>query len=279
MKKLVITTIVLGSLLLIGGAALVGYGYAKGYANVEKITTPYEISTEINNINIDLNVTDLEFKVSEGDEKKVICEHTEKIVHEVNVDTENKTLSIKQNDKRAWYEKWFDFTVSYLKATVYLPAGNYGDLKIESSTGNIRMDEGFTFNSVDIKISTGNINAKISSVNDFKVDASTGKVELENSTAKNYDIKTSTGLVKLTNVVAIEHMKVHCSTGGIKLSSVDAKTLDLKSSTGDIEGSIKTAKKFEAEASTGSVKVPPSDPSAGLCKIKTSTGDINITIG
>ena len=278
MKKLVITTVVLGSLLLIVGGSLMGYGLVKGHANAEKVTTPFTISTDVKDINIDLKITDLEFKVSEGDEKKVVCEQTEKIVHEVNIDPEKKTLSITQNDKRAWYEKWFDWSLSFLKATVYLPAGEYGDLKIESSTGNVIIDEGFTFNSVDIKLSTGNVNVKATSLNDFNVESSTGRVKLENCFAKNINIENSTGGATLTNVVASENLKISCSTGDVDLSKVDGQTIDIHTSTGDIEGTLKSSKKFETHTSTGSVHVPDSDPSAGLCKLDTSTGDIHITI-
>ena len=70
---------------------------------------------------------------------------------------------------------------------------------------------------------------------------------------------------------------VKVTTGDVELEACDGGELFLKATTGDVEGTLLTPKTFEANATTGKVDVP--NPSTGgLCKIKTTTGDIQIRI-
>lgn len=49
------------------------------------------------------------------------------------------------------------------KITVYLPKGEYAVLSINGSTGNIEIAEDFSFESVDIAISTGDVKGSLRS--------------------------------------------------------------------------------------------------------------------
>lgn len=94
---------------------------------------------------------------------------------------------------------------------------------------------------------------------------------------QNGDIVSSTGDVRLEDFIASSHLRVDCTTGDIKLVDCDADTLELECSTGSISGNILTQKTFEATSSTGRISVP--NTSGPLCKVHTSTGDIDLTVG
>jgi DUF4097 and DUF4098 domain-containing protein YvlB len=62
------------------------------------------------------------------------------------------------------------------------------------------------------------------------------------------------------------------------LDAVDAETLILKATSGDVEGTLLSAKKFVTDTTSGEIRVPKSDESAGICEIKTVSGDVQIRV-
>ena len=84
------------------------------------------------------------------------------------------------------------------------------------------------------------------------------------------------GDVTLTSVIA-GSFDILTDTGDVKLNLSDAETINIETDTGRVEGSLLTPKTFWAESDTGRVRVPQSSGD-GVCKIKTDTGNISITI-
>lgn len=295
MKKAVfIPLIAVGSLILTAGIFF-GVGLLVTNHNIKQTMNVTEINDYVRNINVDVSVSDLEFKVSDDGKSKVITEESNKFYHIVKV--ENNTLKITQNDTRNGLERFFNFNLNYMKVYVYLPAGNYGDLTINSSTGDSLIPEGYTFDNVTSRVSTGDtkFSSKVNSKLDLK--ASTGNIEVEKNGSLSVSLVTntgninvkdsrpisfsataSTGHVDLENVVASTNLKVETSTGDISLKSCDSLNIDIKASTGDITMSLLSGKTFDVDTSTGKKSVPDSILGLGLCKVRTSTGDINISV-
>ena len=72
-------------------------------------------------------------------------------------------------------------------------------------------------------------------------------------------------------------MNIDTDTGDVKLDACDANSIDIETDTGDVMGYLLTPKIFDTDTGTGDIRVEQST-SGGLCKIRTSTGDIEITI-
>ena len=275
MKKAVLIPIIAVSSLLLAGGIFVGVSVA-----VANKTNSYEVNEVVlnepfSNLEFDLSTSDLEFKASTDGTKKVILQERSKFRHEVKV--EDNKLVVKLNDTRQWYEKTFNVSTSYLKVTVFLPSSTYGDLYIKSSTGDINIPKEFSFANSKVELSTGNVNIS-SKVNDtIQVESSTGHITVNEINPNNAYFKASTGKVTLNNVVAKENIKVNTSTGDISLNSCDAPNIDVEASTGDVNMSLLSGKIFDVTTSTGKKNVPVST-SGGTCKVKTSTGDINISV-
>ena len=105
----------------------------------------------------------------------------------------------------------------------------------------------------------------------------TGDVLLQGVRCADLTIDGTTGDVEMKDVIASGKITVKVTTGDVELEACDGGELFLKATTGDVEGTLLTPKTFEAKATTGKVDVP--NPSTGgLCKIKTTTGDIQIRI-
>lgn len=314
MKKAIIVPIVIGSTFLLAGSIIFGIGVANYIAHPvdQNVTKTYDVE-EFTNVNVDVDISKIEFKVSEDGSRKVVCEEREKEYHTVEV--KDGSLNIKSVDTRKWFEYAFNWSLTPLKVTVYTPAGDYNDATIKTSTGDITIPNNYSFHALSVNTSTGNsdiksnvaeelkvssstgnitleLNAKsllasastgkiaLNNVNvaeDIKINTSTGDVSLTSVTAKNLTLEGSTADEKLTGTVIAEHTKIKVSTGNVDLIDSDSNTLDIETSTGHVKGTLLTTKIFDAKSDTGKVNVPLSGV-GGLCKIRTSTGNIEIKI-
>ena len=126
-------------------------------------------------------------------------------------------------------------------------------------------------------LSTGDIDLKSDVKEELAIESSTGDVNLEME-GKKIGVKVSTGKVNLKNVTG-EEIKIKSSTGDVKLTDCDASNLiDIETSTGDVNAVLLSGKTFETKTSTGINDVPPSTAGAPICRIKTNTGDIRVTV-
>ena len=310
MKKGVLIPLIIVGSLLVASTVVVSAALIAKYS-IKKVHFEESYDANISDFKIDVDTTDVKFEPSTDSKILIIAEQTEKEYHEIS--TDNNTLSIKAIDNRKGFEK---ISSADLSMTIYLPLGTYGDFNYESSTGNLDIPDGYVFNKVVTKFSTGNFNFKsdvlthfsseistgditLSEVNTVetvniktstgkvnldkvnctdivRINTSTGKVNLIDLKAKNLDVETSTGNVTLSNTIIDEKINIKTSTGDVKLTNSDAESLTIKTSTGDVDGTLLTSKIFYVTTG-GSVDVPKSTE-GGLCEVESSTGNVTFKI-
>ena len=232
-------------------------------------TTLYDSLDVITDLDIDISSADVKILVTEGN-PKVECREADAIKH--TVETVNGTLIIRNEiDNR--------FAIDYdkISVTVYLPKQSYGHLYIKNASGHIDVDEGLTFSSANIVASSGNIEYSSNVENDLKMDAASGNVLLSKFSCGTLNVDAASGDVKMTAVVAAKDISIHTSSGDILLNHCDANNLDITASSGNVVGTLLTPKTFDAVALSGSVHVPQ-DNEGGKCKIRASSGNIDISI-
>ena len=247
MKKSIIGIAIILCLLLVISVILYGLSIT-----VKLETNEYEIKENFKNIKIITDTTDIDFVLSENLNTVIICEEQKNIKHSVNV--KENTLLIEVDDNRKWYEH---IGISTSKITVYLPKSEYGELIMESDTGNIHIE---------------NINA-----NKLDLSTSTGNLKIVNTKCKNLFSESDTGNILLENVIASEKFKIETDTGNVKFKDSDASDIFVKTDTGNVTGNLLTDKVIFAESDTGNVDVPKVITDE-KCEIITDTGDIKITI-
>lgn len=288
MKKSIIWIFITFFLLLVIGIIL----YSLSITGILE-TKEYEINDKFSDIEIITDTADIEFILSENLNTSVVCAEQKNINHSVRV--KDNTLLIKVDDNRKWYE-YININFGKTKITIYLPKNEYGELFIDSDTGNINIPNNFNFNSIDIIEDTGNVK-NYASVNDnIKIKTSTGNIHIENINANIIDLSASTGNIKivnakcvnllskvdtgnvlLKNVVATEKFIIETDTGDVKFVASDASDIFVKTDTGNVTGSLLTDKVIFAESDTGNIDVPKTIADE-KCEITTDTGDIKITI-
>ncbi len=276
-------------------------------------TNEHEIRDSFVNISVKTDTADIQFIPYDGGNCKVVCCENSKTKHDVYV--KEGTLTVQVTDDRKWYD-YIGIQWGKSKITVYLPETVYASLYIKESTGNIDIPQTFSFDSIDIATSTGDVKNAASASGDVKISTSTGNIHLNNITAGSLTLSVTTGNVTasdiacvgdlsirvstgktnlanvscanllstgstgdiiLKNVVASEKLSVERSTGDVKFDSSDASELFVETDTGDVTGTLLSDKVFIVQTDTGKIDVPKTI-TGGRCEVTTDTGDIKIGI-
>ena len=275
-KGMLITATVL---FIVGIALLLGVFLSKGFdASIFETgsmeTNAYTPEGDFDRIEIRSNAADIVFKPAADGKCRVVCIEQKKVQHKVSV--ENGTLTIGVLDSRGWLDHITFFSKSPT-LTIYLPEDRYQSLLVDGSTGDLSVPDSFSFGSADIRLSTGEIDFGAAVEGLLEIQVTTGDTTLEHVQAKEIRITGSTGRISLNNTLASDSLSIDMTTGNVRLSRCDAEHIDIQTSTGDVSGTLLSGKIFSASSSTGKIRVPENG-SSGSCTIRTSTGDIQITI-
>ena len=317
-KKTKIGFIVAGVLILIGIAIFVtALGMLnwdfKNLSTIQYETSTYAISEDFHDLSVVTETANVRILPAEDGKCTVICEEETNAKHAVEV--KDGKLTITLQNKKAWRD-YIGINFRSPKIVVYLPKEQYGDVKIQGSTCDVDIAKDFSFASLDISVSTGDVKNYASVSGFVKIKTSTGHISVEKISAGTLELKVNTGNVTvcevtceddvkltvstgkaylsgircsnlttngdtgdlfLSNVIATGKFCIERTTGDVKFDACDAAELMVETDTGDVIGSLLSAKIFFAEAETGSVHVPKTT-TGGRCEITTSTGDIRITI-
>ena len=261
----------------------------KGAVNTNKVTQTYEISENFDSISMKTETAQVSFVRSNNSRCSIVISDNENTSY--NVGVKNNTLYIEKLKQSGFYVEFGSPTI-----TVYLPRTEYKDLSAVGSTGSIDIPSTFSFKSIDIEMTTGDISCSASASEIISLRVSTGEIDLHSVSAKDIylhvstgsieaeDVKCasfssdgSTGYIDLEDVLVSGLMRIERSTGDVRLDNCDAGEIDIETRTGDISGSLRSEKVFIVRSDTGRIEVPET-LTGGKCKIISATGDIEISI-
>ncbi|MDE6636145.1 MAG: DUF4097 domain-containing protein, partial [Lachnospiraceae bacterium] len=200
-------------------------------STVKYETNTYQVSEAFNNISMKTKTADILFAPSDDGICRVVCHEMKKAKHSAVV--QDGTLTINVVDERKWYE-YIGITFGTPKITVYLPEAEYTSLFIKESTGVIEIPKDFSFESIDILTSTGDVKNYASASDVMKIKTSTGGIRVENVSAGTLELSVSTGKVIAESITCEGNVKINVSTGSTQLTDVSCKTLISDGSTGGI---------------------------------------------
>ena len=266
-----VLVVAIGAGLLFAGLSAVSFRFDR-LDRTEYMTNTYEFDGAVERVDMKGYTADLELLTAEDGRCRVVSAESDREKYSVSL--ENGTLTIRP---QAQAKKWSLFSFKSPKITVYLPAGAYELLKVELDTGDVTADRTLSFEAMDILFGTGDLTMSGVQANQVAAHGSTGDIRLSDMAPETMTLSVSTGKIVLSNVVCAGDLRCESTTGDIRLTDVDGANIYLKASTGDITGTIRTEKVFAASASTGEVKVP-AGAAGGRCEVRTSTGDIRLSI-
>ena len=260
-----------------------------GAVNTNKVTQTYDITENFDSISMKFETAHVSFVRSNNSKCTIVISDNENTSY--NVGVKNSTLYVEKLNKSGFYLEFGSPTI-----TVYLPRTEYKDLSAVGSTGEIDIPSTFSFKSIDIemttgdiscsasaseiislRVSTGEIDLESASTKDLYLHASTGTIEVEDVQCTAFSSDGSTGYLRLEDVLVSDLLRIERSTGDVRLDNCDAGEIYIETHTGDISGSLRSEKVFIARSDTGRIDVPET-LSGGKCKLISATGDIEITI-
>ena len=308
--------IVAASLILAGaimfGGAMMGIDWDFTKLSTKKYeTVSFSPDGEFKNISVDITTANLKILPAEGECVQVDCRDVSDIKYDVRVTGD--TLVIDSEDTRKWYQhiRLLEIGAEFPEVTVYLPAGEYGDLTVDGGTGDVEVAKAISIGNIDIDVGTGDVKS-LASADSVKIETTTGDIFIDGVCVNSLQLSITTGKVQATDVICqgtigvevtsgdVKLKRVSCSSfesaggtgdvymeglivsrklfvkrtsGDVKFDSCDASEIEVVTTTGDIGGSLLSGKTFEAGSTTGDVRVP-SDSEGGRCVAKTTTGKI-----
>ena len=280
-----------GLLLLIGGTAMMEAKFPQLSTNPFE-TNEYTVEKPVTHLSVVTDTALVQIVPAEGDTVRITCREWAKEKHTVTV--QDGTLTITVVDTRKWYDH-IGIHIDSPSVTVELPAGDYGSLRIQGSTGDAEIASDFRFADANVTLSTGRIHYSASTEGGVALKTSTGRIRVDGVKASALDVTVSTGGVELNGVrcaalrtvgntgnvvltdVIADTLRVERSTGGVRLDGCDAGEMVITTDTGDVEATLLSGKTFVTHTDTGRVTVPDTH-GGGRCEITTDTGDIRVEI-
>ena len=296
MKKVFIIALCLiavGSIVFVCVMAANHWDFSK-LVTQKLVETVHNTEGEFDSISIMSDTADIEILMSDDEKCRVECYEYENEKHTVSI--ADGTLKIESVDERKWYEH-IGITAHSPSIKIFLPEKEYRALSIDESTGDISIKEYFKFDSIDIKVSTGDVLIENTCMGDVNIEASTADITLSFAECSgNVGISASTGDIQLSSVNCDGDITTRVSTGKTTLNTLTCKALRMTASTGktlmtdvncteiiseadtgDITmKNVIAVKSFNLSRSTGDVFFDMCD--AGEIFVQTSTGDVTGTL-
>lgn len=300
-SKKIALIVAAGCILL--GALLIVIGRPKGgFRQLEVPEAKFEVKTHtieepFTRINIHEIYADVRIRPADDGQCRVVCYDSAELTHAVGV--ENGTLTIQNTDHRTWdahigifFDKWEDVSL-----TVYLPEQTYESLVLQTTSGEISVPDSFTFAEAELLTTSGDITFSGTASETLLVKSTSGEIELRSVAGSAMKLTTTSGDIALSHLTADE-LTIQSTSGEIELSAVqvsgeavlqttsgdiefdyaDAGSLRIQTVSGDVEGTLLSGKNFVTHTTSGDVRVPPSDSTAGTCKVSTTSGDIRLNV-
>ena len=288
---------IVASALAVSAITLLGTGLAASAdwrGSTSLVTKNYPVSGSFSSVSVTDYYADVQLRASRDGSVSVTTRDTQDVTHTVQV--VNGTLTISRPEpnlgQRIFHDDDDDPTV-----IVYLPAGDYGALTVNTTSGDVESSGQLNFatanlttTSGDIEIAgsvtqslvcnstSGDVEVNSPAAGAVQISTNTGDAELTGVSAQSLSIQTNTGDADLERTVAAGAIEISTTTGDIELERSDAASLTLSTTSGDVEGSLLTGKTFSASSISGRVSVPASTAGAGACSVSTTSGSIRLTV-
>jgi DUF4097 and DUF4098 domain-containing protein YvlB len=243
--------------------------------NANYVEKTYDVTEDFDFIDFSISSDDIRFEKSSDNNTHFTCKEAEDIKYVVKVD--GKTLKIKQEENNRLYLN-FGINNEDTTAVLYLPKDSYEKLSGKTGSGDINLNESFSFSEISLEVGSGDI-----SLSDVKckfilyAKTSSGDIETKNVTSEgSFSATTGSGNVKLENSNGA-NVAIKTGPGNVKLKAFDGTSIGITTGSGDVEGTLRSAKQFDAKASSGDVNVTGYGD-GGTCTVRTGSGDITLSV-
>jgi DUF4097 and DUF4098 domain-containing protein YvlB len=192
----------------------------------------------------------------------------------------------------------FGRTQSYIN--IYIPAGSYEDLDLETASGNIKSSAaGLIFDELDldtvsgyidlsgvtvaggaeISATSGSVNIYNSSADKFEITSISGDINVSVIDAGDISLKSTSGYIGLSQVNADDNLEINSVSGYITAKSVLAAEQGVHSTSGDITLSDIAFEKLGISTVSGNTNLSLPNVNTFTLKVSTVSGSIQNNSG
>lgn len=254
----------------------------------------YTAESNICGVVADCGPADFQILPSETGTCRVECTENETVRYAVT--TENSVLHIRRADSRTVFS-FFKFYRAQRSepVRVYLPQGAYKSLEVNTTSGDISVPAGYTFDTASLHglsgdiaccaacgllsahTASGDIALKNIKCGAAELCAASGDVTLENiKLGKNSRIETASGKVQITNLEAGE-LNIEAASGNVKINNATCAALQVGTASGDAELTrTVSASTMEISTASGSIRLQSCD--AASLALESHSGNITGTL-
>lgn len=297
-KKLLIIALsvfIFGAVICFSAFASVGFDIrvfeGGGYTVKEEI-----IKDKITDISVDSAATDI--KILEWNEPSIKVIYSENDYLKTDVKITDGKLLINIEDTRKWYDLTRYISSAPKDVTLYLPKNESYKLNAKSLSGDFISSYGGEFNSLNVNLSSGDVFAHgMKVLNSLSLKTTSGDIEIGNLRAGgrsafdvtsgdvnigtanfggDLQINITSGDVELGRVAG-KKMKIETVSGDVEFETISTEEIEIETTSGDVEGAFVGEMIYQANTTSGDIRVPNSERNGAFCRIKTTSGDINIS--
>ena len=164
----------------------------------------------------------------------------------------HNTLEIKQIRKMNWLEQLLLNVKTDCSVTLALTEEAYQMLKADSNSGNVVVEENFSFDSAKISTASGDV-VFYARANDFSADTASGNVSLRRQTGGNIHVGTASGSIYVDGADLTGGVKLSAASGSVTAKNVTALALTANTTSGNVSLSGVRADRVSADTTSGSV--------------------------
>lgn len=289
-----------GAIILTLGIIVFAIGAGLSAESMEYQTEEKSFSGGIQSISIDCAAEDVYIRPSADNNFHVFCSGP--AGSEYTIEVIEGTLTVTMQKEILDYLTLFDFG-NEAKITVQLPVGNaaipFASLTVDAASGDIQVAERLLFRRCDLTTASGDISFRAEVQGKMSLETTSGDIYVEgssqapayecilSSTSGSVVLKGQSAAALIVNTVSGDILLENCDfdvltanavSGEIELENVDTDECYLGTTSGDISAGLRKAMDFYCSSTSGEIETPPSVTGGGLCKITTTSGDIEVWI-
>lgn len=295
MKGKYIALIAAGAMMIVGAGITFGTIASHGF-DYEKMTRggeelmekEYPISGSVK----DIYVKDAAIKICPAADGNSVVKTFELPKYTFEVTDDNGKLSVIGKDNRAWTD--YIFNVNEPEAIIYIPEGEYKELKIEGGSNRTIVEDGFVFDTAKVDNGSGSVKFYADAINELNLHSGSGSILAEGVNAGYLNATGGSGSIKLIAVKTgninvkdnsgsvrfegtwCDDAVIDSGSGSVALDTLKGSSLNVKASSGSIHlDSSEFTGNITAKDGSGSIHF--TEVNAGAIDVTNSSGSVNFT--
>lgn len=211
--------LIIAAAFVVVGMAICGVSFALmgcdfgALSMADYVTNETVVSDTFSNVSIKVDTSNVKLVPSEDDTVRVVCYEDDQETHDVRVESDTLAVSMRNSRQRLF---GFHIQTKAPSTTVYLPKESYGDLSIETDTGEVSIS-GLVFERMEIQDGVGDVIFDACDAGEISVTTDTGDVTGTLLTEKVFYTHTDTGSVNVPRTTTGGRCEITTDTGDIEI--------------------------------------------------------------